>query len=130
MIQRPNAAGLTLCQLHIIDAQTRGVSLINTFARLAVSRFPSPPQGFTVHAILTDGLGRGTLSLGIARLDTLERVYRRDWPVNFVDPLAELRMLVRVRTCSFPVPGRYEVNILADDESVAQYVLTVVQRRP
>jgi hypothetical protein len=128
MIQRPTAVGLILCQQVIVEEQTRNMTLVNSFGRLRVDAFPSPPQRFTVHAILTDGLGRITLSLVIARLDTLEAVYTRSWKTAWTNPWREIRLLMRVNSCSFPVAGPYQVSLLANDELVTQGTFNVLQQ--
>ena len=61
MIQRPSAVRLTLCQVVIVEEQTRNVTPVNGFSRLAVEKLPSDPHEFIVFAILTDGLGPMTL---------------------------------------------------------------------
>jgi hypothetical protein len=127
MIQRPNAVGLILCEKVIIEEGTRSMTLVSNFGRLIVDEFPSPPQHFTVYAILTDGLGPMTLALVIAHLDELETIYQRSWETIWKDPLREIRMLARVRSCSFPSPGRYQVSLLANNELITQSVLDVFQ---
>ena len=128
MIQRPNAVGLMLCQQAIVEEKTRNVTLVNSFYRLRVRALPSPPQRFTVHAILTDGLGKMTLSLVFTRLDTLEAIYKRSWKTDWSDPLREIRLLMQVNSCSFPVAGRYQVSLLANNELITQATLQVIQK--
>jgi hypothetical protein len=127
MIKRPNAVGLVLCQQAIIEEKTRNVTLVNGFGRFLVEGFPSPPQQFTVQTILTDGLGKMSLTLTISRLDTLEAIYTRLWRMNWTDPLREMRLLAEVTGCSFPVAGRYQVSLLAQNEFVTQGLLTLAQ---
>ena len=43
MIQRPNAVGLLLCQQAIVEEHTQNLTLVNTFRRLVLDSFPSPP---------------------------------------------------------------------------------------
>jgi hypothetical protein len=124
MIQRPNAVGLILCKDAIIEEKTRNITLVNTFNQLTVREFPASQQ-FMVYLVLTDGLGEMTLSLAVARLDDLTRLFERSWKETFTDPLREKRRLVQVTSCSFPVPGRYQVSLLAEGEWVAQCVLTL-----
>jgi hypothetical protein len=125
MIQRPNAVGMVLCQQTIIEQGTGNVTLVNAFSRLTLATFPTPPQQFTVHTILTDGLGEMTLTVAVADLGTLSTIYRRSWRATFSDPLQERRLLARVTACSFPTPGRYQVSLLAEGEWVAQCLLAI-----
>ena len=129
MIQRPNAIGLLLCQQAIVEERTRNLTLVNTFRRLVVDSFPSPPQRFEIHSLLTDGLGPMTLTLLATRLDTLDEIYNQTGTVTFTNPLQEQYLLIHITRISFPVPGRYEFRLLAERESIAQCVLEVSQRR-
>jgi hypothetical protein len=126
MLQRPTVVGLILCEQVIIEENTRNVTLVNSFSRLRFPSFPASPQQFVVYTVLTDGLGDGTISLVVSRLDTLEDVYAHDWPVEFTDPLRRVRLVMRPTGLSFPEPVRYQVSLLADGEYLAQCVLRVV----
>ena len=42
MVQRPNAVGLTLCQLVIVEEATENVTLANSFQTMDVDTFPAP----------------------------------------------------------------------------------------
>jgi hypothetical protein len=128
MIQRPSAVGLILCQQVIVEERTRNVTLVNSFGRLEVDGFPSSPQSFTVHAILTDGLGEVAIDLAIARLDTLETIYARSWRTTWENPLRVIHFLARVNSCSFPVAGWYQVSLAADNEPITRTVMNVIQR--
>jgi hypothetical protein len=125
MLQRPNALGLIVCQQAIVEERTRNLTLVNRFTRLGVREFPSPLQQFVVCVILNDGIGDVPLELTVMRLDRLETVYERTMRVTFPDPLTEVCFVYRVSECSFPVPGRYQVALLAEHESVAQCVITL-----
>jgi hypothetical protein len=128
MSQRPKAAGLIVCQHVIVEESTRNMTLVNTFKRLRAIGFPSPPQPFTVYAALTDGRGVLTLDLVVYRPDTLEEIYGRTGRVTFADPLRQERLLVRVSQCSFPVPGRYLISLLADGDEVTYGVVELLSR--
>lgn len=54
MTPKPVAIGLLLCDRTIIDKDTGSPSAIGIFTGLAVDRFPSEPQRFSVLAMLTD----------------------------------------------------------------------------
>jgi hypothetical protein len=87
--------------------------------------FPSPTQAFVLWTMLTDGLGDATMSLVVARLDTLEDIYRSRWPMQFSDPLRVIRLILRMSEVSFPVAGEYQFSLSADGEWVAQTLLHV-----
>lgn len=125
MVQLPNVVGLVLCEQVITDATTRNVTLVNCFSRLRCPIFPSPPQWFVVSTVLTDGLGEATMALVVSRLDTLEIVGRRQWPMRFHDPQRATRLILRLTELSFPVAGGHQFILSADGEWVAQTSLQV-----
>jgi hypothetical protein len=126
MLQRPNAVGLTLCEQVIIAEKTRNVTLVNGGNRLRCKIFPSSPQRLVVYVVLTDGLGLAKMSLVMSRLDTLEDVFEKRWAMRFVDPLREVRLVLRLPVLCFPAPVRYQFALLAEGELVAQCVLQVL----
>jgi tRNA (Thr-GGU) A37 N-methylase len=46
MLQRPNAVGLTLCRLVLVEEHTRNVTLASAFHRLWFDAFPATPEPF------------------------------------------------------------------------------------
>src|SRR5207253_10390611 len=103
---------------------------VNCFSRRIIREFPSEPQRFVLVAVLIDGLGKGLFELVIDSLgDAEEELVRQQHEVEFLDPLQEARLLFRMNRCSFPSPGNYQVNLLADGELVAQRVITVLESR-
>src|SRR6266542_1706349 len=120
MPKLPIAVGLSLCEQVVIEEKTRNVTLVNSFTERAAKQFPSEPIPFVVFALLTDGFGEVTLEVAVERLDTLEDVYRKSFRARFTEPLRASRFNYRVRDCRFPVPGDYQVTLLADGEFLAQ----------
>jgi hypothetical protein len=119
MNQRPVAIGLLLCEQVIFEERTRNATPVNCFTHRRVNGFPSEPFPFAVFAMLTDALGEIRLELLIERLDTLEEVHRRAFSHRSTDPLQILKLRWRVRDLSFPVPGHYQVRLMADNETLA-----------
>jgi hypothetical protein len=128
MIQRPVAVGLVVCEQVIVEEGTRNITLVNCFSQLQSEEFPSPSHRLAVFATLTDGVGNGTVSLVIARLDTLEEVMTLDHPVHFADPLQEAWVIFFLDQFSFPVPGRYQFGLSLDGEPVTHRVIEVQAR--
>jgi hypothetical protein len=125
MTQRPVAIGLLLCEQIIIEDGTHNVTPVNCFTHRTAAAFPCTLLPFVVLAILTDGVGEIPLEVLIQRLDTFDEVYRTARSFQFTDPLQEMRCTVRIRTCSFPLPGPYLVSLLADNEMIAQRKLVL-----
>lgn len=130
MSQRPAAVGLLVCEQVIVEEGTQNVTPVNSFRRRIVQKFPSEPLSFAVLAILNDGVGEIRLDLAISRLDIDEDIYKRSTAVRFENQLQEWRCLFRIRSCSFPVPGIYEVAIFADKEMIAQRRIRIIQKEP
>jgi hypothetical protein len=126
MIHRPIAIGLTVCEQVIVEEGTQNITLVNCFRRLYFREFPSSPQRLTVHAVLTDGHGTGTIRLLVVHLDTWEDVYTRDVQVTFSDPLREIRLLFHPPSLSFPAAGRYEISLLVDGAPLTSRVIQII----
>ena len=127
MKHTPVAIGLLLCEQVIIEEHTRNITPVNCFTRRTVERFPSETLPFVVFAILADGLGDMRLEVLIHRLDTLEEVYRTAVSFRFTDPLQNVRFTLRIRDCSFPISGHYQVTLLADREMIALRKFNIIQ---
>jgi hypothetical protein len=125
MILLPTTLGLTLCEKHIVEVGTQNINLINTFTKRSVRTFPSPPETFYVVAALTDGLGDATITWVAHRPDDLEEIGSQSTRVKFVDRLSEVRVLFPVRDFPFPIPGRYQFTLLAENQWLAHRHLQV-----
>src|SRR6266542_2527998 len=119
MKQRPIAVALLLCEQLIVDDRTANVTLVNSFSHLVLDGRVGEPQTFGIFVLLTDGLGTMPAELEIVRLDTEEVIYRKQFEVQFQSPLQQVRCLLRVRRCSFPVAGAYQATLLVEGESIA-----------
>ena len=127
MIQIPNAAGIILSQQLIVEEGTKNVTLVNTFTHLEVKSLPSTLRSGVAYAVLSDGLGKMRISFVISRPDTLESIMTHAGDVTFTDPLVEQRVFARLRPVEFPLAGRYQVMLLANEELVAQCTLQIVE---
>src|SRR5262245_61603240 len=127
MSQRPVAVGLLLCEQVIVEENTRNLTPVNVFSQRVAEQFPSEIP-FVVFAILTDGLGEMPIDVAISRLDTLEEIYRTGTSFRFSHPLQNVRCMMRIYDCGFPVPGPYQATLFADEEMVAQRRFMIVQQ--
>jgi hypothetical protein len=128
MAQRPIAVGLSLCEQVVIEEKTRNVTLVNCFTERVAEEFPADNLPFVAFALLTDGNGEMPLAVVIERLDTFEEIHRISVTVRFPNPLQTMRCTIRVRTCPFPVPGHYQVSLVADGETIAQRKMEIVAK--
>lgn len=125
MTPTPVTLSMALCDYIIIEEGTGKASLIGCFDRLVAPTFPVPPRDFFLSAELTGGHGLGRVSVMIARPDTDEPIGWARADVRFRHRLFVVRYRTRVMDCSFPVPGRYAVSLLVDDELAGQRILEV-----
>jgi hypothetical protein len=123
--QIPTVIGLLVCQLAVIEEQTKNVTLVNCFTKLKVERFPSELRRFTVFAALIDGAGDVTLEVVVVRLSDGDRIYERPVRLSFGDRLQEVRFIFRVTDCSFPAAGQYEIQLHADTQALAHHKIRV-----
>ena len=130
MTPHPVATTLTLCERAIVEERTRNVSLICMFTTLNFPSFPSPPRSLTLYAVLTDGVGKGTLDILVTRLESDERLFFQQRPIEIPDRLHEFRVLFRFDTFRFPREGTYLFTLLVDGEWVAHRSLRVSQQEP
>jgi hypothetical protein len=128
MAKKPIAVSLIACEQVIFENRTLNCTPVNCFARRTVERVPSDPFPFVVFALVTNGVGEVTFDLRIERLDTLEEVHHQSATGELRDALQEYRCLFRVRHCSFPVAGHYQILLFADRELIAQRRLTILAR--
>ncbi len=124
MIKRPVAIDLIVCEQMIVEEKTHNVTLVNCLKRLKVRKVPSEPQRLVLFALLTDGLGAGEFRLTVSRPDTLEEILRRETRATFPDSLQHVRVFFRA-SLSFPIEGRYQIDLLADEEAIASRIFEV-----
>ncbi len=120
MTQKPVAVGLFLCEQVIVEERSRNVTLVNSFTRRRVEEIPWEATNFILFAVLTDGLGEGSLDVVIYALDDMEEIYERSVKWQFDNPLHELRCRLRLRDCIFPREGHYQASLLIAGEEIAQ----------
>jgi hypothetical protein len=134
MTPKPVAVGLMLCGQTIIDKDTGSPSAIGIFTGLAVERFPSDPQRFSVFGVLTDAQGSGRLRLAVFRLDQhwlrQEEIYAGQYPIRFPDRFAVVNVNLRLRQIRFPAAGTYEFVLFVDADEVAHRRTRVYQGTP
>jgi hypothetical protein len=134
MTPKPVAIGLLLCDRVIVDKDTNSPSAIGIFTGLAVERFPSEPQRFSVLAVLTDAQGDGRGRLAVYRLDQhwlrQEEIYVTEHAIRFPDRFAVVNFNLRVRTIRFPASGSYELVLFVDADEVAHRRVRIYQAPP
>jgi len=128
VVPLPKPLELHVCELVIEDAHTHNLTLVSMFADRICERFPSDPVSFSVFCPLTDGNGRGTMTVEIARWGAREIPFRRDYPIEFHNRGQVVNVHVRLNGLRFPRPDDYTVTIFVDRELVAMRTFRVRTR--
>ena len=126
MIQIPVARGLSICEQVIVEENTKNITLVNVFTTMRVDQFPSESRRFYVVALLSDGLGEISLQVRMGRLDTFEIIRIIPLTMRFTDRTQEVRFLLRVNNCRFPVAGDYQVVLTANGQPIADSTIRVI----
>jgi hypothetical protein len=128
MKKSPVALGMFLCEQVIVDVKTNNATPVNCFNSRRLEEFPGRID-FSALAYLTDGMGEMPLEIIVERLDTLDEVFRLNETVKFTNPLQEMRCMLRLRQCTFRVPGPYQVSLIVDRNVVALRKFVVLRKK-
>jgi hypothetical protein len=116
---RPVAIGLVLCDLVVIEENTRHVTAVNCFSRRVNDGEVGGLLPFYALATLAGGHGDMTARFVIERLDTLEVTFERQFQLSFANALEEVRATFRVRANAIPVYGYYQAMLFVEGETIA-----------
>jgi hypothetical protein len=99
---RPRAIDFLICDYFILDERTKNVSLIGCFNRLRLPEFPFAASRFFVFALVTDGLGEGSLELTLTHLASEEEIFRLETTIRLPHRFTELRVPFPLWSVIFP----------------------------
>ena len=114
----PIAIGILLCDRVIVDESTHNVTPIDCFNVRLLGSIPGETT-FVALAWLANGEGELSAEVLIRSLDNLEEIYREKKTLVFKNRLHDTRFLARIRGCTFPVAGYYEVVLSIGGELIA-----------
>jgi hypothetical protein len=126
-MSQPTTLGLLVCDQFLSDRDTHKPILVGVFSRMRFSEFPSTTRPFDVHAAITNGHGRVALDIVITRLATEEQIAALSLEYGFSDPLVIINFRCRFRMVSFPAPGVYLIEVLADGNAIGHTRLEVLE---
>ena len=87
MQKPPTVVGLKVCHEAIVEEATRNVTLVNCFRKRLFAEFPATARPFVACVILTDGRGRGKLSVRVTEPENLNEIWMDSWDIRLKDPL-------------------------------------------
>jgi hypothetical protein len=124
----PALKSLLLCDQIIQEAGTQKKSLIGVFHNIQAANFPATHPSLALYANLTDAAGSYTIEVRIVHLDTGNDLAKAVLPtLQWADRLAPAEICLQMQLLRFPVPGKYEVQLLANGELVGTRDFSVSQ---
>jgi hypothetical protein len=128
MNEMPVLKQLFICEKLIFEQGTDNLTLVNCHTSCRAEQFPTPPIPFIVYGLLTDGYGTFTMQLRVHRLDTFEEIFRKSMPMLLTDRLRNAHFVYRMTDLSFPIAGRYQIDLLINGDLLGMTTLAVKAR--
>jgi hypothetical protein len=125
MMHLPTVIGLLVCEQVIVDKDTNNPEPHQLLYQEEHSFVSIHAQRFAVVAFMTEGMGDVPIELTIQRRDNLDVIKHYAMSVAFTHMLQEVRFVLRVSDCVFPVAGKYDIFLLTDDAVLAQHRIDV-----
>jgi hypothetical protein len=123
----PTVLAMVLCDRITVDPATRKPTLHGCFRGLAASRFPVILPEMSVYVILANGQESLSITLRLIDVDETRWLFSFEAPVRFPDPLGTIEVTFGIRDVTFPVPGRYQLQLRAGDQLLMDQKLAVTQ---
>jgi len=126
----PAALCLLVCDDMIIDQETGKHSLIGIFDRIGAPQFPARHHRLSLYIELTNGHGQYDIKVGLMDVKADEEVISIGGPMSFPDPLAVVKMRLRLNNVVFPRFSEYRFQVWANNELLMERRLIVSQISP
>ena len=107
------------------EPATGKYSLIGIFYRLMARRFPTQ-RPLSLYIILVDAEGRYNLEARLVRTDTGEELGRARGETTILNRLYSSNFHIPLPAVEFPVEGRYEFQIWANDVFIGRTFIDAV----
>ncbi len=126
MATLPVVKAFLVCDYVIHEQDTNKKSCIGIFHQINAPRFPCRHGQLAIYANITDALGEYVFQLTLANLkDGGEIGNGSTPPLRIPDRLQTAELAFRLQNIVFPEPGKYEFRLVANDEQIAQKIVTV-----
>ena len=116
----PKCLALVVCNEIIEDKKTNNKTLVSLFNSISAKVFPFKFPKMVVLASLTNGRSRVEISARISSMEDQTQVLSVKGAVEFPNPLAVCDLVVEFRSVPFKKPGMYAVEILCEDQLLAE----------
>lgn len=123
-VPTPKCLAMMLCEQVIQDAQTKNLTLVNTFNRITTKPGKTRYPRLAVFVSLTNGHGQGQGALTITA-PSGEEIFRGEGQIVFPDPLAVVELTFDIRLLPLPEAGEYSIQFWCDGEPINQRKFSV-----
>ena len=125
----PSIVAMLLCDHVITEAGSNKKTLIGVFDRWQLLKFPERLGTFWIYARLTDAEGKYVFKLRFVYLDEDKFLMEaKTEEITAADRLASCELALPVPLMPVEKPGRYEIQLLANDVYIGRTTMSVVRR--
>lgn len=128
-VEEPAILSVLLADALYVDNESGKYTILGCFGDLWFSKFPATYPGFFVFLAITDGRGSGDLVVRLVDVDDEHEVQIRSVSLDLRDPRLVLQFPVRFDQPTFPKPGEYRIQILANDSPLIERRLVIYKRK-
>jgi hypothetical protein len=127
----PIVKAFLVCDHVIHEKETNKKSLIGIFHHIHAERFPCRHGSLSIYANITEAQGEYTFQLRLVSLKDEKQIGTGTTPpLKIPDRLQTAELDLKLRNIVFPEPGKYEFRLVANDEQIAQKIVSVEGARP
>ena len=127
----PVVLAMIVCDAIHQDPATKKCTLLGTFSTISARQFPVVHRQLAVHVALTEGRGKVKIKLTLVGMDESQPpLFSGEGVIEFPDPRIVAELNFRLVNVTFPSPGAYRFQVLANDELLMERRLHVMLVRP
>ncbi|MSR65444.1 MAG: hypothetical protein EXS18_06650 [Verrucomicrobiae bacterium] len=124
---KPVPLAIVICDQIIEDRLTGKKTLVGVFNSIAARNFPCTHGSMSVFVSLTDGRGKYDCVLVCRDESSEQPIMQTQGPIEFADPTVVVEMHFALQGVTFPKPGLYSFEFLADDELLLERKFNVTE---
>ena len=123
---KPQLRTILLADQVYRDAETGKCVIAGTFNRIGADHYPATHPLASLYLNLTDFIGKAQLKIRIVNSDE-ETLGEKAFAVESKDKLSACEVTVRLANLTFPLPGRYSIEVYCDDDYLGHLPVELVQ---
>jgi len=131
MVVVPKVNSFLLCDTIIQEHRTGKKSLIGIFHNIVAGRFPFAHPSLFIYANLSDASGKYDFTIRLIEVNSQKVIGSGRIPeITIIDRLKPVEIAMNIRNLVFPSPGKYEFQLVANNELVETRDLWVMEAKP